>query len=240
MLIYLIENTINGKKYVGQTSLTAEERWKTHVYQSRCGDSAHRRAPLYYAIRKHGVNSFTISVLDTAQSQEELNQKEIDYIRAYRTMEKTFGYNRSEGGGRPVVTAESRSKAAASNRGKKRTIETRLKISNAVKGNQNFLGHKHSEETIQKMSATHKERCRIHGGSRLGLKSSPEHVEKIRVANTGKHRSEETKKKISYSKTNPSAKTRQRLRNSHLGKKQSPETIKKRMDAIFLGTVAWG
>jgi hypothetical protein len=86
------------------------------------------------------------------------------------------------------------------------------------------------------MSASQKARCAKFGGSRLGLKSAPEHIERIRQANTGKHHSEETKKKISLAKTNPSVETIKRLRESHTGKPWSDiRTI-----AYLMKTVAWG
>jgi len=44
--------------------------------------------------------------------------------------------------------------------------------------------------------------------------------------------SEETKKRISIAKTNPSDETRKRLRESHLGHKPSEETNKKRSESI--------
>lgn len=50
----------------------------------------------------------------------------------------------------------------------------------------------------------------------------------------GKHHSVETKEKISKSKTNPPKSTRERLSISHLGKKQSKETIEKRKEALRL------
>ena len=236
MLIYLIENTINNKKYIGQTLGSAEKRWQDHIYNAQ-GNPARSHYPLYHAIRKYGKDVFAVSVLDIATSQDELNQKEIDYIKKFRTTEKDFGYNRHEGGNRPPTSnPAARAKAAQSNRGKKRSELTKQRISEANKGNQNFLGRAHSEETKLKMSRVQKERCRIHGGSRLGLKSSPEHVEKIRAANTGKHHSEDTKKKISISKTNPSAETRKNLRESHIGKSWSPARIL----AYIMKTVAWG
>ena len=227
MLIYLITNNANGKKYIGQTHCAPEKRWQEHIYNAR-GNPARSAYPLYHAIRKYGPESFTVSILATAQSQDELNQKEIDLIATYQTIDKEFGYNRHEGGNKPPQhTPESRAKAAQSNRGQKRTQETKQRMSASAMGKQRFLGKHHSIESKIHMSAVQKERCRLHGGSRLGLKSSPEHCQRISAALTGKTHSEETRKKISASKTNPSDETRQRLRESHLGHRHSEETRKK-------------
>lgn len=229
MIIYLITNQQNGKKYIGQTSCTPEKRWQEHVYNSQ-GNPARRAYPLYHAIRKYGKDAFTVSALYTATSQEELNQKEIEFIIQYQTLNKDFGYNRHEGGNcPPASTPESRVKAANSNRGQKRTEETKQKMSESAlkRGCPWAKNFKPTEEHKEKISKANKDRCAKLGGFRLGMKSSPEHIEKIRIANTGKKHSEETKRKISESKTNPSDETRQKLRDSHLGHKPSEETRRK-------------
>lgn len=226
---------------MGQTTCSIEKRWKEHIYNAQ-GNPARSEYPLYHAIRKYGAASFSTEILYTTSSQDDLNEKEKFYIRQYRTLEKQFGYNRHEGGNKPPVsTPESRKKAGLKLSGRKLTKEHKDKISASNKGKHNaFLGRHHSEESKQKMSRTQKERCARDGGSRLGLKSSTEHIEKIRIANTGKRHTAETKAKISLMKTNPSAETREKLRQSHLGKKQSSETIAKRSLTKFLKTVAWG
>lgn len=48
-----------------------------------------------------------------------------------------------------------RMKLSASLKGKKRSEETKAKISAAKIGNKNFLGHKHTEETKAKIGAAH-------------------------------------------------------------------------------------
>ena len=58
-----------------------------------------------------------------------------------------------------------------------------------------------------------------------------EHQKRLSILNKGRKLSEETKRKISLSKTNPSEETRRRLRESHLGHKPSEETRKKMSDS---------
>ena len=57
--IYLITNTINDKKYVGQTRQTVEERWKEHK-----NDVKRRKTPLYRAMKKYGIDKFNIYTLE--------------------------------------------------------------------------------------------------------------------------------------------------------------------------------
>ena len=46
------------------------------------------------AIRKYGKNNFRLEIIDTAKSQEELNQKEQYWIRFYNSVEE--GYNETD------------------------------------------------------------------------------------------------------------------------------------------------
>jgi hypothetical protein len=90
MTIYLITNLINGKKYVGQTIRPLSVRWYFHVHQTNCRVMAR-------AIKKYGKENFTIEELFKAQSQEELDRKEIEFILALNTL-APGGYNLTEGG----------------------------------------------------------------------------------------------------------------------------------------------
>ena len=95
--IYLITNKVNEKHYVGQTTKTIEWRWKQHVYHSKRDDT-----PLYYAIRKYGIENFYIELLDTISKEtldgliEELNYLEICYISIFDSLK--CGYNATIGG----------------------------------------------------------------------------------------------------------------------------------------------
>ena len=52
--VYLIENKINGHKYVGKTYNTIQERWHEHLKDAKREDKADR--PIYRAINKYGAN----------------------------------------------------------------------------------------------------------------------------------------------------------------------------------------
>ena len=58
--IYLIENKINGKKYVGCTIYTIEYRFQEHIKTI----NKFPNRPLYRAMKKYGVNNFLISILE--------------------------------------------------------------------------------------------------------------------------------------------------------------------------------
>src|SRR5208282_4068973 len=94
MIIYLATNSVNGKIYVGKTVLPLARRWQNHLYQVRrgCGYYFHR------AIRKYGVENFSLQVLETAISIEELIALEKYWIATLGSNSSTVGYNETKGG----------------------------------------------------------------------------------------------------------------------------------------------
>lgn len=88
MIIYKITNISNGKIYIGQTIGTAEQRFHRHIQDAK----KHRvDTHLSRAINKYGEEYFTVETIDTAKSQEELTQKEHDYIIQFDAVNS--GYN---------------------------------------------------------------------------------------------------------------------------------------------------
>lgn len=104
---------VNGKQYVGQTSRTLEQRWREHCYQTYC--------LIDKVIKRYGKDNFTITVIDTAKTLDELNKKEIYWIDYYNS-KLPNGYNISNGGSGVQVTKtdEWKSKIGLSNKGNKR------------------------------------------------------------------------------------------------------------------------
>lgn len=85
--IYCIENTLNGKRYIGITTRTIKERFAEHC-----------KAESYIgkAIRKYGTENFKVYELDVAMSRKELCDLEVYYIEKYDTFRN--GYNQTIGG----------------------------------------------------------------------------------------------------------------------------------------------
>lgn len=122
ILIYLITNKINNKKYIGQTIKTLDERVKDY-YREYCYRTDCER-PIIRAMRKYGFDNFTFEIVESnIQSQEELDEKEIYYIDLYQTqVSHGIGYNLKFGGF-----------------GGKHAEETKFKIGNAQKGELNHM-----------------------------------------------------------------------------------------------------
>ncbi len=132
--IYVLENRINGKRYVGQTK-NPSIRKRQHSYSSsKCPYIAN-------AIQKYGWDNFEFIVLEEHEKLSKANRKEKYWIRKLNTLSPN-GYNLREGGdagGKPsqetiekirkanlgrVQSEEEKEKRAASHRGRKNTPET--------------------------------------------------------------------------------------------------------------------
>ena len=87
--IYLIENKINGKKYIGKTYRSVDLRWKEHLrYYEK-----YPERPLYRAIKKYGEANFEVRELEFTENPEE---REIFWIEYYNSFQN--GYNATGGG----------------------------------------------------------------------------------------------------------------------------------------------
>lgn len=93
--IYKIINKINGKVYVGKTEDTPELRFNEHLRTVKRGV---KQSKLYSAIKCYGPENFMVEELDTANSRDELNQKEKYWIEKLDSRNPNVGYNVSSGG----------------------------------------------------------------------------------------------------------------------------------------------
>lgn len=161
----------SGKRYVGITCTSAEQRWSK-------GSGYKKNTHFYRAIQKYGWDAFQHSVLFENLTLEEARAIEIRLINEWKLNDRQFGYNLREGGD-GSFSEESRKKMSASRMGNKNSVgrtitpDQRARISNTLKKyyslNDNpFKGRQHSEEvkaklrsrvfsaeTIAKMKANH-------------------------------------------------------------------------------------
>jgi len=76
-MIYKITNLINGKTYIGKTT-NLEARWTLHKWAARSG----KKNRLYVAMRKYGIENFTIEKIGEGYDIEEviaINEHAPDY-----------------------------------------------------------------------------------------------------------------------------------------------------------------
>lgn len=162
-IVYQHKNKINGKIYIGITARKPEVRWKN-------GEGYKSSPHFYSAIQRYGWDNFEHNILFTNLTKEEACKKEQELIKQYNSMDRDFGYNSTSGGDIFVMNDE-----------------TKQKISKAMKGNKNGLGHACSEEKKKKISDAQK-----------GRKFTEEHKQKLSEAAKRRHVpcSEEKKEKL--------------------------------------------
>lgn len=91
--IYKITNNVNQKVYIGKTTKSIEERWKEHqqdAYRIR-----NEKRPLYDAIKKYGIENFSIELIEECDIAV-LSNREIYWIEEYHSF--SSGYNATLGG----------------------------------------------------------------------------------------------------------------------------------------------
>ena len=80
----------NGKVYVGITSQDVEERW-------RHGEG-YKNQLVYRAILKYGWDATSHQVLLSGMTKEEAEEREMEFISAFKSNNPEYGYNVSNGG----------------------------------------------------------------------------------------------------------------------------------------------
>lgn len=102
--IYMYENLINHKKYIGQTCLTISQRaGKQGIKYKNCDY-------FYKAILKYGWDNFKCSILADNLTLEEANLQEQYFINLYQTQNHSYGYNLRDAGSQGHLSEETKSK----------------------------------------------------------------------------------------------------------------------------------
>lgn len=145
--IYFIQNIINSKFYIGQTSQSLTRRFLDHCRkQSNCH-------LLKNAIKKYGSENFKIIELDNANTQKEADSKEIFWIKELKSLVPS-GYNLKTGGSagkHHEITKKKIGRASIGNqynKGRKLTNQHKSQISKSL------TGHKRNRDEILKTLST--------------------------------------------------------------------------------------
>lgn len=141
--IYLITNTVNSKVYVGLTTMTVNRRWIAHKSVAK-RSYHHSHSYLHHSMNKNGIANFTVETLEEVDI-DSLSAAEKKWIEYYGSCDPAKGYNLTEGGNRPVHTAESRRKLSEAKKGTVSSQATRDAISKFHKG------RKRSPETVERL-----------------------------------------------------------------------------------------
>ena len=250
--VYMIENTVNQKKYIG-ISINEPEKKRIPEHFSGRGNRV-----LASAIKKYGRDAFAYKILEDSVFDQMLGDLEIAYIAKFNTVAPN-GYNLTHGGEiNKSISEETRQRLSEShkgqvawNKGKKMSPEFCQQISERQKGRPApNKGKKASPETIRKLSESHKGQTPWMKGKRHTAESRKKNAE----AHRGKKASPETRQRLSEShkgqvawnkgkKMSPEfcqqISERQKGRPApNKGKKASPETIRK-LSESHKGQTPW-
>lgn len=191
-IIYKITNTVNGKVYIGQTTMGIKKRYnnvgigikRIYRYYKLCKENSNYcNDHLLNSFEKYGIENFElIEIFDIAFSKEELDIKEKCYIEQFNSIKN--GYNLQKGGSNGKMSDKTIEKMRESHLGKKQSQESKEKISKSLIGHsvsdetkqkmrEKALGREHSKETKDKIIENHA----------FKGKKRPEHSEKMKGGN---------------------------------------------------------
>ena len=143
MIVYKITNTTCGKSYIGYTKQSLEVRWKQH-YKQALKEGKNRK--FYNAIKKYGIDCWSLEVIETVSCAKEAKEREIFYIQYYDTYAN--GYNATLGGdgNNGIIMSQQSNKARSEKlKGIKKSPETIKK----------FRERKQTDITKNKISKKH-------------------------------------------------------------------------------------
>ena len=138
MHVYLIQNIVNGKIYIGQHAGDDLEIYWKHNIRAALAKRGNKLF-FYRAIRKYGPESFVIQSIYRPVDKEDMDRAEIAYIKFFGTQNDELGYNITAGGGgrlgtKNPHTQKFKDRMSERLRDKKRPAEWGLNISKAQKG----------------------------------------------------------------------------------------------------------
>lgn len=210
MEIYKITNKINNKVYIGQTNISLKKRLIGHIKDNR-----RKNNYFHNAIKKYGQNNFIIEHIEYCQNQQELNEREKYWIKYYKSNNKNFGYNSTDGGQWGAVNGEIISESLLNSEKYKKSLKSKErseKIRNALKGV--TLKQRFGKEKADEINAKKRKKME-------GRKLTDDHKDKIRIAK----KASITEKDIEFMKR--VGKSNKGKQSSFYGKKHSKETLQK-------------
>lgn len=203
--IYVTENLLNGKIYVGQKKGSLDGYYGSGLLLKR-------------ALKKYGRDNFEVVIIEAVSTFDEAKIRETYWIQQLNATDKAVGYNISPSWFGGDVLADHpdekdiRRRQAQSNVGQRRSEETKRKLREHFRSEKNhhigryipveerdrlktFLGRSHSEESKQKCRASNL-KADAKNRQPKEYKFGPEFREKSRLNNLGKVVSQETREKL--------------------------------------------
>lgn len=130
-IIYKLTNKLDGRSYIGQTTLSFEERLKRHKRNKS-------RSYITAAIIKYDIHNFVNEELYTSFSKEDLDIAEQLFINLFQSLSNQNGYNLKLSGSQPRNNSEVLAKMAKNQIGRKHTNNKPVQFTN-TKTNEVFI-----------------------------------------------------------------------------------------------------
>lgn len=239
--IYCYTNKINNKKYIGQVNRNnknLKQRHIQHINSCKNKKSKDYNSPFHRAIRKYGINNFTLKIIHIADKYS-VDLLEKHYIYFYDTLVCSNGYNISNGGanGNPFAGKTKEEKKEIN---KKIGEKAKQRLQN--KENHPMYSKHHSEKTKEKISKTWNDKSE-NNKNNIKNKISNNHADMKGENNPmhGKHHSEKTKEKISQINKGKKRTKEQKenLSKSHKGKPRGELVAKINKDTFEIMEIAY-
>lgn len=168
--IYKITNGLNNKIYIGRTKNPAY-RHRQHVSLANRYDYYNDvvgAQKIHAAINGLGSENFTFEVFEKCNNYSSACERELYWIKAFRSDEEDFGYNDKSGSDFGVIVWSDEDRQRMSLRmkgnknpmyGKTHSEKVRKQLSEDFSGDGNpFYGKQHTDETKKLISASSKGR----------------------------------------------------------------------------------
>lgn len=229
-IVYIIHNNINGNKYVGKSVQPLFIRFRQHCIAFEKGSKSY----IHKAISKYGKSNFVCRVLEKTENIQILGDLEKKWILIKKTHISQGGYNLTWGGDGGAtrtgmkISEETKEKMRVANKGVLHgpklipfSKERNMKISIAQKGKPKKKGWHRSEKDRKAISLRMK--GNQHGN---GSTQTEEHKKKLSIL------MKERKPWLLSVHPPVSEETKEKIRNSLLGRKLSEETKQKISEGV--------
>lgn len=194
--VYLIKNKVNDKVYVG---ISSDLRFRIKKHFHKLNSNSHHNSHLQKSVNLYGLDQFSIEIIELTPECNLLIRENF-FQQLYKATDPNFGYNESltDVSGTIRHSEKSKQKIGIAHKGKKLSLETRLKISVTLTGREGtphteeyrsymsslMSGRKMSEEIKQKLSVARRGRPSPLRGRKLGPMPK-EQIEKMTAKKLG-------------------------------------------------------
>jgi DNA invertase Pin-like site-specific DNA recombinase len=158
--IYVIENQLDYKRYIGLTETyvkvaesgkikkrTATTRWSEHQSDAKYGTT---NMFIHQVMKAEGIENFAYYIIDAAETSQEICRLEGYWIALLGTCNRELGYNVHPGGLAGTHAPETKEKIRKALTGVKHSDERKRKISESKKGKGGIQGEGHSRTKLTK------------------------------------------------------------------------------------------